>query len=291
LSLARRLPIVVSLDATPLNLDSVGAGYDHRPDGSGPLSRLKLGWYRSLFRRAAALTTWNQWARDSLVRDYQVDASKITVIPPVVELPPWRPIQPRETTGRPARLLFVGGNFKRKGGHVLLDAFRDVLSGRCELDVVTDGEVPGAAGLVRVHRGLTPDDPRLRRLFDEADVFVLPTLSDCMPVAIIEAMASGLPVVATDVGAIREEVEHGETGLLVPPGDAGALALAVRSLLDDPDRRRAFGVGGRRRAERLFDGGRNYRSLVDLLKRCADGSARRGPATSRPGNSRELSVL
>jgi glycosyltransferase involved in cell wall biosynthesis len=277
IGLARRLPVIVSLDATPLNMDTVGAGYGHRPDAPGPIGGLKLRWYRGLFLHAAALTTWNRWARDSLVRDYGIAAEKIAVIPPGVDLDAWPPAGVRPDPARRVRILFVGHGFARKGGHVLLEAFGAGLAGRCALDVVTGDAVPSAGDAVRIHRGLTHDDPELRRLFAEADLFVLPTLADCMPLAILEAMASGLAVVATDVGAIAEQVVDGETGLLVPPGDPTSLARAIRALADDPALRRAFGAAGRRRAERLFDGEQNYRALAGVLTRCIIARGRPGP--------------
>ena len=105
---------------------------------------------------------------------------------------------------------------------------------------------------------------------------MLPSLADCSPLAILEAMAAGLPVVATDVGAISEQVQDGVTGILVPPGDPVVLGRAITSLLDDPCRLRAFGAAGRLRAERLFDGRRNYQALIALLKRCVSDFRRSG---------------
>jgi glycosyltransferase involved in cell wall biosynthesis len=280
---ARRRPVVVSLDATPLNMDTIGSSYRHRPDRRGPAGWLKRRWYRSVFTGAAALTTWNRWARDSLIGDYGVDQGRVEVIPPGVDLDEWRPVS-RAGCGRAApRALFVGGDFDRKGGLVLLEAYRSALADRCELDIVTLGEVPAVGPGVRVHRGLSHDQDSLRRLFLEADLFVLPTLADCMPLAITEAMACGLPVVSTQLAAIPEQVVDGETGLLVPPGDPGALARAVGALLDDAARRRVLGSAGRARAERFYDGRRNARALLDLLKACADRahcghSAHRGRA-------------
>jgi glycosyltransferase involved in cell wall biosynthesis len=96
-----------------------------------------------------------------------------------------------------------------------------------------------------------------------------------MPLGILEAMASGLAVVATDIGAIREEVEEGVTGHLIAPGDPGALVRAVRGLLDDPARLTALGDAGRRVAEQHFDAARNYRAIIDLVKKCVDRHARR----------------
>ena len=278
MDLARRLPVVISLDATPLNMDAVGAGYGHRPGTSDPLDPIKFHWNRFLFRRAAALITWSRWTRESLVRDYHIDEAKISVIPPGVDRP--QRLHPRAASvDRPARLLFVGGDFARKGGHLLLEAFGRGLSDRCELDIVTSDNSICSGGPVRVHRGLTPGSPALLRLFEQADLFVFPTLGDCMPLVILEAMANGLAVVASDVGAIREEVEDGVTGLLIPPSDAEALVRTVRGLLDDSARLTAFAAAGRLRAERFFDPERNYRAVIDLIKQCVDVNAHRAPAS------------
>jgi hypothetical protein len=82
-------------------------------------------------------------------------------------------------------------------------------------------------------------------------------------------------------------VVHGETGLLVPPGDPGALARAVGALVDNPARRHDLGSAGRARAEQFYDGRRNARALLDLLKGCADKAARgHSPCRGRPGSDR-----
>ena len=271
--IARRVPVVISTDGTPINMDTMAEAYNHRPDEDGPVSRLKRSIYRWVYRNATALTTWNQWARDSLVHDYLVPPEKIEVIPPGVDLDLWRTDRSGARPDRAPRLLFVGGDFARKGGDVLLDALRAGLSERCEVDIVTGTEGIESTDRVRVHRGLTPTDPALRRLYNEADVFVLPTRADFSPMAVVEAMAAGLPVVTTDVGAISEQVVDGETGLLTRPGDAADLGRALAGLLDDPERLKAYGAAGRERAERRFDGHRNYTTLIDLLKRAAASRA------------------
>jgi L-malate glycosyltransferase len=96
----------------------------------------------------------------------------------------------------------------------------------------------------------------------QADVFVLPSRSEAFPNSIIEAMASGLPVVASDVGGIPELVEEGRTGHLVPVGDPKALAAALSSLLADPRRAAELGQAGRTKIEQNY----SFERMVDQME-------------------------
>ena len=272
----RRVPSVISLDATPLNYDRVGAEYGHQAGGEGWMERQKFRWYQRAFGAAAALTTWCEWAKTSLVNDYGVPASKITVIAPGVDMARWQFGAARQsgTAGGKTRLLFVGGDFARKGGPELVDAFNAGLNRDCILDVVTKDadairDLGGVDG-VRVHQGLTANSTELCALYAQADMFVFPTRGDCMPLAVMEAMAAGLPVIATDVGALREEVEEGLSGLMVKPRDPNAIGEAVRALIADPARREQMGRAGRELAEQRFDACHNYNAILALLKTTAD---------------------
>ena len=106
----------------------------------------------------------------------------------------------------------------------------------------------GIADRVRL-LGLRDD---IDRVLAAGDLFVQPSLSEGLPLAVLEAMSAGLPIVATRVGGVGEAVVDGETGLLVEPGDAPGLALAVRRLLDDPIALASFGESARRRARPEF---------------------------------------
>jgi glycosyltransferase involved in cell wall biosynthesis len=273
--LMKRLPSVVSLDATPINYDSVGEHYGHRPAGDGLLDRQKYRLNRQVFHTAAALISWSEWARRSLIDDYGVHGEKVRVLAPGAA-PAYfeigqRRVEAEQAAGeaqgegqRKVRLLFVGGDFRRKGGPFLLEALRGPLTERCELHVVTRDEVPAQPG-VHVHHGLGPNSQALRQLFATADVFVLPSLADCLAVVLMEATAAALPVITTGVGALPEAVWEGESGLVVAPGDAADLARAVTALVDDAGRRRRMGRAGYALAQEKFNAARNNRALLDLL--------------------------
>jgi glycosyltransferase involved in cell wall biosynthesis len=93
---------------------------------------------------------------------------------------------------------------------------------------------------------------QVKALLAEADIFVLPSQHEGLPMAILEAMAGGVPVIATPVGAIGDAIRDGQTGLLVPPGDVGALAAALARLLDNAGLRHTLATNARARFEAMF---------------------------------------
>jgi glycosyltransferase involved in cell wall biosynthesis len=121
-------------------------------------------------------------------------------------------------------------------------------NGWLEPEVCAAIEREGVADTVRWFRF----QPPAARYLAALDVFALPSLWEALPVAPIEALACGVPVVATPVGGVPEIVDHGATGLLVEPGRPEALADALEALLRDPDRRRTMGAEGRRVAAERF---------------------------------------
>jgi glycosyltransferase involved in cell wall biosynthesis len=123
----------------------------------------------------------------------------------------------------------------------------------CRCLVVGDGpERASVEAAIAAQDGRAPvellgDRSDVGELLADADVFVLSSRSEGMPLSILEAMAAGLPVVASSVGGIPELVRDGETGRLVPPGNEGSLATALEETLDDPELRARLGAAGRRR--------------------------------------------
>jgi glycosyltransferase involved in cell wall biosynthesis len=275
-----RVPSIVSLDATPRQIDQLGDAYQH---SSGPawLEQAKWRLNHRTFRLARQLVTWSAWAKQGLMDEYECPPQKITVIPPGVDTTLWTPGSPRLPESGAVRILFVGADFQRKGGPVLLEAFRRLrqvvssagsASDPCrlvELHVVTRDNIPSEPGLV-VHNDLEPNSAPLRQLYGECDLFCLPTQADCLPIALMEAGAAGLPLVSTNVAAIPEIVMEGQTGLLVPPGDPVALAGALGRLAADRPLRLALGAGASGLVQRAFSAQTNTQRLLALLKAVVD---------------------
>jgi glycosyltransferase involved in cell wall biosynthesis len=167
----------------------------------------------------------------------------------------------RELSIPPDELLIVavGNLYPVKGHAVLLDALA-MLGDRpgWHLAIAGRGEEEGrlraqsaAAGIAsRVHLlGFRDDIPDI---LAAGDIFAMPSLSEGLPLALVEAMSFGLPVVVTRVGGVPEVVTNEVEALLVPPSDAGALARALSTLLDDAQLRRRLGDAGRTRAQRDY---------------------------------------
>ena len=143
--------------------------------------------------------------------------------------------------------LFVGIDFERKGGPVLLRAWRAVHERLpdAELWVVGPKRRPAAADQpgVRWH-GFVSDRRQLADLYERATLFVLPSLFEPLGSVLLEARGHGLSCIATDRGSFRESIDHGVDGLLVPAGEPEPLADALVSLLSDPERAALMGRRG-----------------------------------------------
>jgi len=154
----------------------------------------------------------------------------------------------------------VGRVSREKGLNVLAEAFRTVHAHRPDIRLVIVGDGPyldemrtQLAGLPAVFTGYLQGSA-LAEAYAGADLFVFPSATDTFGNVVLEAQASGLPVVVTSSGGPREVMQPGRTGLVVPPGDAQALALAVLELALDRDRLSAMGREARRHAAKTsFD--------------------------------------
>ena len=253
-------------------------------------------WKLRLVQAADALTApltdhfhaVTQAVKEAGVRDLRIAPRRITVVERGRD-PEWlgRPSAERRRAVR-ARLglgdedevlLNLGRQDYQKGQRYLLEAFERLASERPRLNLLVAGRPGGATGELERRLGRMAHADRVRflghrgdiaDLLAAADVFVFSSLFEGIGGACIEAMALGLPVVCADLPGMREVVEDGESGLLVEPASAAALAEATGAILEDPERAAAMGQRGREIFERCFTLERSAERMVALFRHVAD---------------------
>ena len=274
---------LVPLAARQLGVPCVSTLH-HVPNGAGRGGREWLKewiWTRSA-ERGSALVYVSQAARAAAARHFGPSRPSWRVVHNGVDLSAFRPTggvvgsppaDLRLPSGVPI-VTVVAALREPKGHEFALRAWP-----------VVRAAVPGAILLIV---GDGPHRPVLERIADEGVVFagaredvpqilrastlaLLPSLTEALPTALIEAAACGLPAVATDVGGTPETVLHGRSGLLVPPGDAPAVGAAVIELLLDQERRKQYADAARKLAEERFDHRAWVRSLADLYRTVSTG--------------------
>ncbi|MBS0123384.1 glycosyltransferase family 4 protein [Thetidibacter halocola] len=174
-------------------------------------------------------------------------------------------------------VLFVGRLAGVKGVPVLLDALGRIAPDHPGLRVTLIGDGPDRAALERQAQGLPVtftgyrSQEEVAQALASADLFVLPSFAEGLPVVLMEALAAGVPVVTTQIAGVPELVTPGETGWLVPPGDAAALADAMARALADPERRRVMGKQGRVVVDAEFNAATEAARLSRLITGYATG--------------------
>ena len=236
-------------------------------------------FYR-LLRQASAVIAPSAAIRDELLRAGFAE-SRIVVQPNAVDVERFVPVTPNERLeakrgiGLPADVLTIGTIARlvpRKGIDVVLRAFASSVVQTRDARLLIVGNGPLAVDLERLARDLRIDgsvvwaglqkDPG--RWLRAMDIFAFASRLEGSPNAVLEAMATGLPIVATRIGGVVDLITDQETGLLVPPDDPGALAGALGRLLDDASLRDALGPRARRRVQGSFSLPAVAASLIDL---------------------------
>jgi glycosyltransferase involved in cell wall biosynthesis len=251
-------------------------------------SNAKLRLQRLAYAAAHTVVA-NSEAAAAFLRAERVPTSRIAVVPNGLD--PLR-FEPRTVT-RVRRIVTVANLRAEKGHDVLLEAAAEIVRQGHQVEFVIIGDGPQRphieAGIERLDLGRVV---RLRGQVDDvagalssADLFVLPSRSEAFPNAVLEAMASGLPVVATAVGGLLELIETGHNGMLVPVGDSLSLARTIAALIEDPVRAAALGAEARRTITSRYSFDRMVASFERLYlqhfeERHADsvGEGRKAPA-------------
>ena len=258
------MPVFVALDATFKQLaDSPWFAPNAPSRWLQPLTlRGLLRRERELFARATKLLPWSDPVAVGLRRDYGVPEERIAVLPPSLMPPPRQEARP--ANARP-QLLFLGGDFNRKGGPLLRDCFARHFADRCDLHIVTQSDVPAGPG-VFVHRGVTAGCEAWLRRWREADVFVFPSRLETFGIVLLEALAFEVPVIASDTGAARSILGEGEFGRLLTGLAEDSLRAALMEILTDPSVTHARAKAGKDHFRKNYELGANAAKLAGWLR-------------------------
>jgi phosphatidylinositol alpha-mannosyltransferase len=250
-------PVPPNLGARTSSALTIGTFHAFRERGH--LYRMSKYMLRTNSRRLDGRIAVSNAARSYVDRFYPGDYE---IIPNGIDFERFATPAPRleEYDDGRINLVFVGRMEKRKGLRYLLSAYADLKWDYPELRliVVGPGEPDAESQRVMGERNLTDvvfagrvTDEQLPAYYQAADIFCSPaTGSESFGMVLLEAMAAGVPIVASDIDGYRDVVDHGSDGLLARPSDQSALAGAIRTLIEDPDRRERMGALGRIKAER-----------------------------------------
>lgn len=211
-----------------------------------------------MLRRSRLLIALSEKWKEFYLGISDLPPHRILVLPNPITLPT---LPPRRNSRSTVTLLFLGRMGNRKGAIRTVQAMsalpEEVLK-RAHLVMAGDGDVEGVRREVSnlgLDKQVTVMDwvtsEQRNALFASADIFVLPSLNEGLPMSVLEAMSWGLPVIASPVGGIPEVVQHGFNGLLVPPTDIPAIAQAMQDLIENEPLRLQMGANARSSVEHL----------------------------------------
>jgi glycosyltransferase involved in cell wall biosynthesis len=237
-AIARRfgVPVVLHLHGSEMK--------DFYAAQAAPVQRLIVGQLEAASLVLVLSESWRRFVAEIAPR------ARVVVAPNFVDVPAAPP--PRD--GATRHVLFLGLVGERKGVFDLLQAFALARAGNdaLELTIAGNGAIErargealrlGVADCVDIRGWVGPQEREA--LLARAGIFALPSRNEGLPMSVLEAMARGLPAIATPVGGLPELIADGVNGLLVPPGDVEALASAILRLADDPALRQRLGTAAR----------------------------------------------
>ena len=244
----------------------IGSRRELNPDKSAGQIRLQ-----HLAYRCATKVVANSPAARRILEEEGLAPASIAVIPNGLDLTAY----PDRRTARPLRTIITVANLRPEKCHeVLVSAAASLIPAYPHLRFQIVGAGPQRPALERLiaalglqaHVELLGHREDVPSLLAAADVFVLPSRSEAFPNGAMEAMAAGLPVIASAVGGLLDLIEDGRTGVLVPPGDPRTLALALRALITDPMRAEALGIAARTEVHQRYSFDRMVAAFEELYE-------------------------
>ena len=243
---------------------------------------------RQVYEGAAALFPLSERLRRSFINDFGIPPDRVRAIYAGPNLDPARWPPTPSPAARPPTVLFVGLQFRRKGGDVLVESFRRVRKrlpdARLLLAGVLAGTVdePGVTCLGELDKNVPAGAAALANAYASADVFALPTRFEPFGIAFVEAMHFGLPCIGPSAWAVPEIIADGETGYTVPVDDVDALTDRLWRLLSDPALARRMGDAGRARAHDLFTWPRVIGRMSEVMTAVVRGNSTRNTVLRSP---------
>ena len=246
---ARSLPIVTTLHGTDVTLVGLHPSFHE-------ITRFSI-------EQSGGITAVSQFLKKQTVADFEVPPERITVIPNFVDAKTFRPDpdkRHRKALADPGeKIVMHVSNFRpvKRVGDVVEIFARVCEKERARLVMVGDGPERARAIMHAEELGVADrvvflgKHPAVHEILSSADLFLLPSESESFGLAALEAMACGVPVVASDAGGMPEVVEHDHAGYLLPPGDVASMARASATILGDSVLRRRMALAARAGAERF----------------------------------------
>ena len=270
---------MVSRAGRPLVLHAHGGYFDQFYRGLPAVLRRSVC---SVLQRANVLIALSPRWREFYVNECELSPSQVAVLPNPVN---WNPDVPNRSGHRQVQFLFLGRMCEKKGTYDLVKAFAalpDATRARARLVIAGNGDVDAIRKLAaplgeQVEVLPWVDSAERDRLLAQSDVFVLPSYNEGVPMSLLEAMAAGLPSIATPVGGIPDVMSHGVEGLLVEPARVAGLSTALAQYINDDAERLAAGRRAHERA-RAFDVHVYARRLADIYQHIAPVSEMRATA-------------
>jgi len=224
-----------------------------------------IGLETSIYRNASTVFTMSDATRRCLVDEYGIPETQVAWVGAGPNAAPADGAVSAPDRYESQRILFVGARWEPKGGPELAVAFERVLGSHPRAQLMIVGcspmlSLPNCEVVGPVPVG------QVDSYYDRASVFCVPTRREAYGIVFLEALAHGLPVVATRVGALPELVSEGQNGYLVEVGDVDALTSRLTALLDDPEACRRFGVAARR-VGKSYSWGRTAETVVRHIKK------------------------